>query len=290
MAVSSVPGGKVRRKSMAVWSVPGWDSHPPQNSAVCADKDNRRNPLTTSIGADAIQPLVVLPSASPMRVLVAEDNPVFQSMLRNMLTKWGYQPTIARSGTEAWRVLESGEAPRLAVLDWMMPWPDGAHVCPRAAEHSGRRRSQRRAQCTANLLDGDHAAQDSIAVDRHQRSQPAQRLGREQLGDGAILVDSPRARLAGLQHCADGQPALATVVGALQSFLTRDPQKAPVLVDDRKPGPAVTEEEFVQRLADRSLRRDRHRVGVHDVGHPHPFDSLVDRRLGQRALGCLPEQ
>lgn len=42
-----------------------------------------------------------------MRVLAAEDNPVFQSMLRTMLTKWGYEAVIARNGTEAWRVLES---------------------------------------------------------------------------------------------------------------------------------------------------------------------------------------
>jgi diguanylate cyclase (GGDEF)-like protein len=66
-----------------------------------------------------------------MRVLAAEDNPVFQSMLRTMLTKWGYQPVIARSGTEAWRVLESQDAPRLAVLDWMMPGMDGVEICRR---------------------------------------------------------------------------------------------------------------------------------------------------------------
>jgi diguanylate cyclase (GGDEF)-like protein len=66
-----------------------------------------------------------------MRVLAAEDNPVFQSMLRTMLTKWGYQPVIARSGTEAWRILESEDAPRLAVLDWMMPGLDGVEICRR---------------------------------------------------------------------------------------------------------------------------------------------------------------
>ena len=87
--------------------------------------------MTTSIGADAIQPLALPSSAPPMRVLAAEDNPVFQSMLRTMLTKWGYQPVIARSGTEAWRVLESEDAPRLAVLDWMMPGMDGVEICRR---------------------------------------------------------------------------------------------------------------------------------------------------------------
>jgi diguanylate cyclase (GGDEF)-like protein len=66
-----------------------------------------------------------------MRVLAAEDNPVFQSMLRTMLTKWGYQAVMARDGNEAWHILESPDAPRLAVLDWMMPGLDGVEICRR---------------------------------------------------------------------------------------------------------------------------------------------------------------
>ncbi|MBS1858828.1 MAG: diguanylate cyclase [Acidobacteria bacterium] len=66
-----------------------------------------------------------------MRVLAAEDNPVFQSMLRSMLVKWGYQAVMARDGLEAWKILESGESPRLAVLDWMMPGLDGVEICRR---------------------------------------------------------------------------------------------------------------------------------------------------------------
>jgi diguanylate cyclase (GGDEF)-like protein len=85
--------------------------------------------LTTSTGDDVIQPLALPPAAPPMRVLAAEDNPVFQSMLKTMLTKWGYQAVVARSGTEAWRILESPDAPRLAVLDWMMPGMDGVEIC-----------------------------------------------------------------------------------------------------------------------------------------------------------------
>jgi two-component system cell cycle response regulator len=65
------------------------------------------------------------------RVLAAEDNPVFQSMLRTMLTKWGYQAVMARDGNEAWRILESADTPHLAILDWMMPGMDGVEVCRR---------------------------------------------------------------------------------------------------------------------------------------------------------------
>jgi len=66
-----------------------------------------------------------------MSVLVAEDNPVFQSMLRSMLTKWGYDARILPNGLEAWDAMQAADAPRLAVLDWMMPYMDGVEVCRR---------------------------------------------------------------------------------------------------------------------------------------------------------------
>jgi diguanylate cyclase (GGDEF)-like protein len=66
-----------------------------------------------------------------MKVLAAEDNPVFQSMLRALLTKWGYDVVAVGDGLEAWRILESDAAPRLAILDWMMPGMDGVELCRR---------------------------------------------------------------------------------------------------------------------------------------------------------------
>jgi diguanylate cyclase (GGDEF)-like protein len=66
-----------------------------------------------------------------MRILAAEDNPVFQAMLRSLLRKWGYDVVIARDGGEAWAALQSADAPRLAILDWMMPVLDGVEVCRR---------------------------------------------------------------------------------------------------------------------------------------------------------------
>jgi DNA-binding response OmpR family regulator len=71
------------------------------------------------------------PAQDQMRVLAAEDNPVFQSMLRTLLRKWGYDAVIARDGNEAWHILEAEDAPRLAVLDWMMPGMDGVQICRR---------------------------------------------------------------------------------------------------------------------------------------------------------------
>ena len=77
------------------------------------------------------------PVRPPFQVLVAEDNPVFQSMLRNFLEKWGYQAVSVRDGEEAWKILQSDGSPRLAILDWMMPGLDGVEVC-RRVRASGR--------------------------------------------------------------------------------------------------------------------------------------------------------
>jgi two-component system, cell cycle response regulator len=85
-------------------------------------------PTTSS---DAAGLLALCNAHHPMRVLAAEDNPVFQSMLKTMLTRWGYQAVIARDGNEAWDILERDDAPRLAVLDWMMPGIDGVEICRR---------------------------------------------------------------------------------------------------------------------------------------------------------------
>jgi PleD family two-component response regulator len=67
----------------------------------------------------------------PLQVLVAEDNPVFQSMLCGILERWGYAAVSVRDGETAWDILQSEHAPRLAILDWMMPGIDGVEVCRR---------------------------------------------------------------------------------------------------------------------------------------------------------------
>jgi diguanylate cyclase (GGDEF)-like protein len=69
------------------------------------------------------------PDGRPMRVLAAEDNPVFQSMLKAMLGRWGYDAIIAPDGNDALRLLSRDDPPRLAILDWMMPGMDGVEVC-----------------------------------------------------------------------------------------------------------------------------------------------------------------
>ncbi len=64
-----------------------------------------------------------------MRVLIADDDDVMRHILEATLTKWGYEVLVARNGLEAWRLLQGSDAPRLGILDWMMPGMDGVEVC-----------------------------------------------------------------------------------------------------------------------------------------------------------------
>jgi len=66
-----------------------------------------------------------------MRILIAEDDATSRRVLKVTLTKWGYDVISFCDGTEACRVLESGDAPDLVILDWMMPGMDGPEICAR---------------------------------------------------------------------------------------------------------------------------------------------------------------
>jgi diguanylate cyclase (GGDEF)-like protein len=64
-----------------------------------------------------------------MRILIAEDDPAYRQLLKEILVKWGYDVVVARDGNEAWQALLDKDAPQLAILDWMMPGMEGIEVC-----------------------------------------------------------------------------------------------------------------------------------------------------------------
>jgi two-component system cell cycle response regulator len=66
-----------------------------------------------------------------MRALIADDDPVNRRLLQALLTKWDYEISVAADGATAWQMLQADGAPRLALLDWMMPGMDGVEVCRR---------------------------------------------------------------------------------------------------------------------------------------------------------------
>src|SRR5829696_3707697 len=69
--------------------------------------------------------------AMPMRILIADDNHFYRRALEMTLREWGYEVLAVSDGQTAWDVLQSDQAPKLAILDWMMPGLDGLEVCRR---------------------------------------------------------------------------------------------------------------------------------------------------------------
>jgi two-component system, cell cycle response regulator len=72
------------------------------------------------------------------QIVIAEDDPVSRRLLEVLLTRAGYQVSVAANGTEALELLDQVDAPRLAVLDWMMPGLEGLQVCRKIRERKDR--------------------------------------------------------------------------------------------------------------------------------------------------------
>jgi len=70
-----------------------------------------------------------------MQVLIADDDPVYRELVGGMLSQWGYETIFARDGVEALAAIKSPGAPRLVILDWMMPKIDGFEVCRKVREN-----------------------------------------------------------------------------------------------------------------------------------------------------------
>ena len=66
-----------------------------------------------------------------MKVLVADDNPFYLCALAATLKEWGYEVITATDGAAAWAILREESAPKLAILDWVMPGMDGPEICRR---------------------------------------------------------------------------------------------------------------------------------------------------------------
>lgn len=64
-----------------------------------------------------------------MRILIADDDRVSRRLLEGTLTRLGHDVQTVCTGTDATDALLEPDAPRLAILDWMMPGADGLAVC-----------------------------------------------------------------------------------------------------------------------------------------------------------------
>ncbi|MEW6351795.1 MAG: response regulator [Thermodesulfobacteriota bacterium] len=66
-----------------------------------------------------------------MKVLLAEDNLFFRSLLASNLSNWGHEVTCCEDGHEAWTLLQSAQGLDLAILDWDLPGAKVTTICSR---------------------------------------------------------------------------------------------------------------------------------------------------------------
>lgn len=69
-----------------------------------------------------------------MNILIADDDSISRTILTRVLEKNGFHVTETADGKNAWSVLQRPDAPRMVILDWLMPELDGSEVLRRVRE------------------------------------------------------------------------------------------------------------------------------------------------------------
>jgi len=72
-----------------------------------------------------------------VKLLIAEDDTVIRRLLQVTLSRSGFEVVAVANGRQALEEMQKPDAPRLAVLDWMMPEIDGLDVCRRIRANAG---------------------------------------------------------------------------------------------------------------------------------------------------------
>ncbi|GMV80866.1 MAG: hypothetical protein AMXMBFR7_20500 [Planctomycetota bacterium] len=73
-----------------------------------------------------------------MHVLIADDDKLIRIFLRKLVEDAGHTAELVENGPAAWEILQRGEPPQIALIDWMMPGLSGVDVCQRLRAQSDR--------------------------------------------------------------------------------------------------------------------------------------------------------
>ena len=69
-----------------------------------------------------------------MRILIADDDATSRLVLAGVLKRNGHEVVETVDGAGAWEAMQQPDAPKLAILDWMMPGLSGVEVCRRVRD------------------------------------------------------------------------------------------------------------------------------------------------------------
>jgi len=66
-----------------------------------------------------------------MQTLVVDDSAVYRKLIGDHLRSWDFGVTLAETGSAAWQILGQKDAPKLVLLDWVLPDLEGVELCRR---------------------------------------------------------------------------------------------------------------------------------------------------------------
>lgn len=163
-----------------------------------------------------------------MRILIADDDPVSRRVLEATLRRWGHSLVVCQNGWQAWEELQKEDAPRLAILDWMMPGMDGLQVCAAVRQRQQERYTYlllltARGQKEDLVAGLDAGADDYLTKPFHAHELKARlRAGKRILDLEEQLIEAREAlRIQATRDPITGLWNHAAIVEALQRELAR---------------------------------------------------------------------
>jgi two-component system cell cycle response regulator len=73
-----------------------------------------------------------------MRALIIEDSAVDRRIVTKNLKEWGYQFSVTTNGKDGWQALQAENAPKLVIMDWMLPDTEGVELCRKIRKIQGK--------------------------------------------------------------------------------------------------------------------------------------------------------
>jgi len=205
-----------------------------------------------------------------MKVLIADDEMTSRILLEETLQDWDYQTVSAVDGLEALKMMQDTGAPRLLILDWMMPGLDGTELCRRLRE------SNQSQYVYIILLTSKNEKKDVI-------------LGMDSGADAFLTkpvdLEELKSRLAAGKRILAHQVRITTHV-AVKSTQIRPAVEMIQATDLRTELPERLKEKIDDLSHDTILAlAPRNRIGKHIL--PALGKVLLLRRIGEGGMGAV---
>ena len=217
-----------------------------------------------------------------MKILIAEDDAMWRTLLARNTQNWDFDPVIAESGDAALKALLADEETRLAILDWEMPGISGVDVCRRIKSNSER-------PFTYILLVTSRKSNDDIVTgldagaDDYLTKPVDMAILKSRLAAARRIVEAippkewSRPRIEGYEvHRILGKGAFATVWLATRKSTGEDAALKILRVD------LATEQVF-----DRFSREIEVMKGLDHPCLAKIYDSRIDRSIGYYAMDLI---